>query len=94
VFVFFDKHLFLQCIVQTSVSFGIINEPLFRDLLFAVNENCIVPTSDHIRKQTLPHLYVDCQRDVADDLAGDGPLALLADGTTRRLYRLEVFMGE
>jgi hypothetical protein len=77
-----------------SASFGICNSPFLHDMQFGLNQFCTPTSSRRIRTSTVPHIYVDVQTHTAEELSGDTPLAVLADGTTRKRYRLEAFMGE
>lgn len=82
-----------QAILSPAVSFGICDVPYLHEMQFALNEHCLATSSQRVRTSTVPHMFIDSQTHVAEELAGDSPLALLIDGTTRKTYKLEAVMG-
>jgi hypothetical protein len=57
--------------------------------------NTVPTNSRRIREQTLPQVFVDCKRQIACELDGDGPINMLIDGCTRRAGHMsvEAFLG-
>jgi hypothetical protein len=87
------QSVFAQALLTPAVSFAVCDLKYLHDMQFEINRHCTATTSRRVRTSTVPHLYIDCQADVADALSGDSPLALLADGTSRKHYKLEAMMG-